>query len=143
MDIEEICSLIVDTAFRLHKNIGSGLLESAYETILAAKLHGAGLTVDRQVPIDIKYGGISLPSAFRLDLLVEKRIIIEIKSVEKTLPVHAKQVITYLRLTNLSHGFVINFGTPMFKDGIRRLLNDRTSSVSSCLRANQISGFQK
>jgi iron complex transport system substrate-binding protein len=137
MEIEHICSLIVDTAFKLHKDIGPGLLESAYETILAAKLEDIGLVVDRQVPIDIQYEQVHLPAAFRVDLLVEKRIILEIKSVEKTLPVHAKQVITYLRLTNLTHGFVINFGTPMFKDGIKRLLNDRPSSVSSCLRANQ------
>jgi iron complex transport system substrate-binding protein len=104
---------------------------------LAAKLEDIGLVVDRQVPIDIQYEQVHLPAAFRVDLLVDKRVIIEIKSVEKTLPVHAKQVITYLRLTNLTHGFVINFGTPMFKDGIKRLLNDRPSSVSSCLRANQ------
>jgi iron complex transport system substrate-binding protein len=137
MEIKHICSLVVDAAFKLHKDIGPGLLESAYETILAAKLEDIGLVVDRQVPIDIQYEQVHLPSAFRVDLLVEKRVIIEIKSVEKTLPVHAKQVITYLRLTNLTHGFVINFGTPMFKDGIKRLLNDRPSSVSSCLRANQ------
>jgi iron complex transport system substrate-binding protein len=137
MEIEHICSLVVDAAFKLHKDIGPGLLESAYETILAAKLEDIGLVVDRQVPIDIQYEQVHLPSAFRVDLLVEKRVIIEIKSVEKTLPVHAKQVITYLRLTNLTHGFVINFGTPMFKDGIKRLLNDRPSSVPSCLRANQ------
>ena len=137
MEIEHICSLVVDAAFKLHKDIGPGLLESAYETILAAKLEDMGLGVDRQVPIDIQYDQVHLPAAFRVNLLVDKRVIIEIKSVEKTLPVHAKQVITYLRLTNLTHGFVINFGTPMFKDGIKRLLNDRPSSVSSCLRANQ------
>jgi iron complex transport system substrate-binding protein len=138
MDIEEICKIIVDTAFKLHVDIGSGLLESAYEAILAAKLVSRGLRVERQVPINIEYDGVKLPAAFRLDLLVEDCVILEIKSVEKTLPVHAKQVITYLRLTNLSHGFVINFGTPMFKDGIRRLLNDQTSSVSSCLRAKKM-----
>jgi iron complex transport system substrate-binding protein len=137
MEIEHICSLVVDAAFKLHRDIGPGLLESAYETILAAKLEDIGLVVDRQVPIDIQYEQVHLPAAFRVDLLVDKCVIIEIKSVEKTLPVHAKQVITYLRLTNLTHGFVINFGTPMFKDGIKRLLNDRPSSVSSCLRANQ------
>jgi GxxExxY protein len=137
MKIEQICSMIVDTSFKLHKDIGSGLLESAYETILAAKLTSQGLLIDRQVPIDIEYDGVRLPSAFRVDILVEKNVIIELKSVERTLPVHAKQVITYLRLSNLTHGFVINFGTAMFKDGIKRPLNDRHSSVSSCLRANK------
>lgn len=138
MDIEAVCTVIVDTAFNIHRDIGSGLLESAYEVILMAKLRSRGLEVERQVSIDINYDGVEMQSAFRVDLLVEKRVIIEIKSAERTLPVHAKQVITYLRLTNLTHGFVINFGTPLFKDGIKRLLNDRTSSVSSCLRANQI-----
>ncbi|MFN0045553.1 MAG: GxxExxY protein [Sphingorhabdus sp.] len=138
MDIEAVCTVIVDTAFNIQRDIGSGLLESAYEVILMAKLRSRGLEVERQVSIDINYDGVEMQSAFRVDLLVEKRVIIEIKSAERTLPVHAKQVITYLRLTNLTHGFVINFGTPLFKDGIKRLLNDRTSSVSSCLRANQI-----
>lgn len=138
VDIEAVCSIIVDSAFNIHKDIGSGLLESAYEAILLAKLRARGLTVERQVSIDINYDGVEMQSAFRIDLLVEKRVIIEIKSAERTLPVHAKQVITYLRLTNLTHGFVINFGTPLFKDGIKRLLNDRTSSVSSRLRANKI-----
>lgn len=138
MDIEAVCTVIVDTAFNIQRDIGSGLLESAYEVILMAKLRSRGLEVERQVSIDINYDGVEMQSAFRVDLLVEKRVIIEIKSADRTLPVHAKQVITYLRLTNLTHGFVINFGTPLFKDGIKRLLNDRTSSVSSCLRANQI-----
>jgi GxxExxY protein len=138
MDVEDICNIIVDCAFKLHVDIGSGLLESAYEAILAAKLQSRGLNVERQVAIDIEYDGVELPAAFRIDLLVENSVILEIKSVEKTLPVHAKEVITYLRLTNLSHGFVINFGTAMFKDGIRRLVNDQTSSVSSRLRANKI-----
>lgn len=138
MDIEAVCTVIVDTAFNIQRDIGSGLLESAYEVILMAKLRSRGLEVERQVSIDINYDGVEMQSAFRVDLLVEKRVIIEIKSAERTLLVHAKQVITYLRLTNLTHGFVINFGTPLFKDGIKRLLNDRTSSVSSCLRANQI-----
>lgn len=142
MEIDGICTVVVDTAFKLHSDIGSGLLENAYEAILEAQLRSRGLQVERQVSIDVEYDGIRLPSAFRIDLLVEKRVILEIKSVEKTLPVHAKQVITYLRLTNLSHGFVINFGTPMFKDGIKRLLNSQSSLVSSRLRANP-NGSQK
>ena len=79
MEIEHICSLVVDAAFKLHKDIGPGLLESAYETILAAKLKDIGLVVDRQVPIDIQYEQVHLPAAFRVDLLVDKRVIIEIK----------------------------------------------------------------
>lgn len=114
------------------------MLESAYEAMLAAKLRALGLKVDRQVPIDLTYDGIAIPNAFRIDLLVDDRVLIELKSSETTAPVHAKQVITYLRLMGLTHGFVMNFGTPTFKDGVRRLLNDPTLFVSSCLRANQI-----
>lgn len=137
MDIEQLRSLIVDAGFKLHRDIGPGLLESAYETMLAAKFGALGLKVDRQMPISLKYDGVVMANAFRLDLLVDDRVVIEIKSTEATLPVHAKQVVTYLRLMGLTHGFVMNFGTPTFKDGVRRLLNDPTLFVSSCLRANQ------
>ena len=138
MEIEQLCTIVVDCAFKLHKDIGPGLLESAYEAMLAAKLSALGLKVDRQVPIDLVYDGITMPNAFRIDLLVDDRVVIEIKSTETTVPVHAKQVITYLRLMGLTHGFVMNFGTPTFKDGVRRLLNDPTLFVSSCLRANKL-----
>ena len=137
MDIEQLRSLIVDAGFKLHRDIGPGLLESAYETMLAAKFGALGLKVDRQMPISLKYDGVVMANAFRLDLLVDDRVVIEIKSTEATLPVHAKQVVTYLRLMGLTHGFVMNFGTSTFKDGVRRLLNDPTLFVSSCLRANQ------
>ena len=138
MDIEQLCTIVVDAGFKLHRDIGPGLLESAYETMLAAKLEVMGLRVDRQMPIDIFYDGVAIPNAFRLDLLVDDRLLIEIKSTEATLPVHAKKVVTYLRLMGLTHGFVMNFGMPTFKDGIRRLLNDPSRFVSSCLRANKI-----
>lgn len=142
MDIEQLCSLIVDCGFKLHKDIGPGLLESAYETMLAAKLASLGLKIDRQMPINLFYDGIAIPNAFRLDLLVDDRVVIEIKSTETALPVHAKQVITYLRLMGLTHGFVMNFGAPTFKDGVRRLLNDPSLFVSSCLRANKLGDGQ-
>lgn len=138
MDIEQLCTIVVDCGFKLHQDIGPGLLESAYEAMLAAKLGALGLKVDRQVPIDLTYDGIAIPNAFRIDLLVDERVLIELKSSETTAPVHAKQVITYLRLMGLTHGFVMNFGTPTFKDGVRRLLNDPTLFVSSCLRANKL-----
>ena len=138
MDIEQLCTIVVDCGFKLHKDIGPGLLESAYETMLAAKLSALGLKVDRQVPIDLVYDGIAIRNAFRIDLLVDDRVLIELKSTETTVPVHAKQVITYLRLMGLTHGFIMNFGTPTFRDGVRRLLNDPSLFVSSCLRANQL-----
>jgi GxxExxY protein len=137
LDVEEICSIVVDCGFKLHRDIGPGLLESAYETILAAQLVASGLNVDRQLPIDIAYRGQRLPAAFRVDLLVNDRVIVELKSTEQTLPVHSKQVITYLRLMGLTHGFVMNFGTATFKDGVRRLLNNPDLFVPLWLRANQ------
>ena len=128
---------IVDVAFPLHQDVGPGLLESAYETLLSAKLTAIGLHVERQVTMDVVVDDIHLASAFRIDLLVNRTIIIEIKSVEKTLPIHAKQLQTYLRLGGFPLGFVINFGTAMFKDGIRRLINSDALLASSRLGANQ------
>jgi iron complex transport system substrate-binding protein len=128
---------IVDTAFRLHRDIGPGLLETAYETLLSAKLTAIGLNVARQVTLDVIVDDIHLPAAFRADLIVDHVIIIEVKSVEKTLPIHAKQLQTYLRLGGFPLGFVINFGTAMFKDGIRRLINSDALLAPSPLGANQ------
>lgn len=128
---------IVDTAFRLHRDVGPGLLESAYESLLSAKLTAIGLSVERQVTMDAVVDDIRLAAAFRIDLLVNRAIIIEIKSVEKTLPLHAKQLQTYLRLGGFPLGFVINFGTAMFKDGIRRLINSDALLASPRLGAHQ------
>ncbi len=128
---------IVDIAFKLHRAVGPGLLESAYETLLATKLAQAGLEVERQVAVDVVYDGIALLSAFRLDILVNHAIVIEVKSVEKSLPVHAKQLLTYLKLGGYPLGFVVNFGTAMFKDGIHRLVNSDALLAPSRLGANQ------
>lgn len=135
--LDAIARQIVDVAFRLHRDVGPGLLESAYETLLSAKLTAIGLSVERQVTMDVVVDDIQLASAFRLDLLVNRSIIIEVKSVERTLPIHSKQLLTYLRLGGFQLGFVINFGTAMFKDGIRRLINSDTLLASSRLGANQ------
>lgn len=134
---EEISAIVVDTAFRIHKALGPGLLESAYELVLAEKLVREGLTVDRQMPIDIEFENIRVDHAFRIDLLVDGKLIVEIKSVETFNPAHAKQVLTYLKLTNLSLGLLINFGAVSFREGIRRLVNNHTDFASSRLRANQ------
>jgi iron complex transport system substrate-binding protein len=138
---EELAAVAIDTGLKIHKDIGPGLLESAYEMILCEKLRSFGLQVDRQVPIDIKYDGIEVKEAYRIDLLIEHSLIIEVKAVEQTLPVHAKQVLTYLNFTGLSLGFVMNFGMATFKDGLRRLVkNHSTSFAPSRLRANQSDG---
>lgn len=100
------------------------MLESVYEILLDQSLRGAGLECRRQVPVPITYKGVVVDNAFRIDLLVERRIVIELKSTERVAPVHAKQVLTYLRLMNLPLGFVMNFGQPTFKAGLQRVAND-------------------
>ena len=136
-NVEELSAAVVDTGYKLHRDLGPGMLESAYEMLLAGKLRQYGLTVDRQVPINIEYDGVHIENAFRVDLLIEGKLVVEIKSVEQTLPVHAKQVIIYLRLMRLPLGLLINFGAPTFRDGIRRLVNNHKDFASSRLRANQ------
>ncbi|TYO99208.1 GxxExxY protein [Geothermobacter ehrlichii] len=114
---------VVDAAFRIHVRLGSGLLESVYEMVLAYELEKRGLSVARQVPIEIRYDDLFIKEAFRADLIVEDALIIELKSVETLLPVHSKQLLTYLKLTNKKLGLLLNFGAPVFKDGIVRLVN--------------------
>lgn len=136
-DVEELSAMIVDTAFHLHKDLGPGLLESVYEAILAKLLLGQGLQVSRQQPIPIDYNGLSFDEGFCADLLVENKILIELKSVEALAPVHGKQVLTYLRLLNFPVGLLINYGASTFKEGCRRIVNQHTNLASSRLRVNQ------
>lgn len=133
---------MVDCGFKLHRDLGPGLLESAYEALLFAKLKSLDLKVDRQVPINIEYDGIRLENAFRVDLLINDQLVLEIKSVEQTLPVHAKQLLTYLRLMKLPLGLLLNFGCATYRDGIRRLVNNHKDFASSRLRANQMGDSQ-
>jgi GxxExxY protein len=121
--VEELAQLTVDAAFHLHRDLGPGLLESVYETLLAIRLERLGLRVDRQKPIDILYDGILLPGAFVADLIVEGRLVIELKCTERTAPVHVKQLLTYLRLMDLPLGLLINFGAATFREGVRRVAN--------------------
>lgn len=137
-NLEELSAIAVDTAFHIHKDLGPGLLESVYELILAEKLRKLGLAVDRQMPINISYEEVQIENAFRVDLLIEGRLVVEIKSLEQIAPVHAKQVLTYIRLMNLPLGILMNFGAATFREGVRRLVNNHTDFASSRLRANQI-----
>ncbi len=123
MHENEIASIVVDTAFNLHKQVGPGLLESAYEHALKYDLQERGLDVQSQVSMPFEYKGIKLYVGYRLDLLIENKLIIEIKSVEQLAPVHFSQTLTYLRLSNLKLGLLINFNTKLFKHGIHRLVN--------------------
>lgn len=119
---ERIAKLIVDSAFTVHKTLGAGLLESVYETCLCHELEKRGLKYKRQVVVPLVYDGIKFSEGFRLDVLVEERIICELKSVEKMENVHLSQVLTYLKLTGNRLGFLINFNVSLIKNGIRRVI---------------------
>jgi GxxExxY protein len=134
-DLDQLAHIVVDAGFHIHNDLGPGLLETAYELILFEKLVSRGLRVDRQVPINIEYSGIKVENAFKLDLLVENRLVVELKATESFVPVHAKQVLTYLKLMNLPLGLLINFGAAMYKDGVRRLANNHTDLASLRLGA--------
>ncbi len=123
MNENEIGTIVVDTAVKLHKELGPGLLESVYEKLLARLLERRGLLVERQVGIPIQFMGESFEEGFRADLIIEKKVILELKSVEMLKPVHKKQLLTYLKLTGLKLGYIINFGEALMKDGIVRIIN--------------------
>ncbi len=123
-DIEELARIAVDAGFHLHKEIGPGLLETVYETLLFESLKDKGISIERQVIVPIKYKGIVVDNAFRADLVIERTLIIELKSVEQMAPVHGKQLLTYLRLMELPLGLLMNFGMYSFKEGIKRIAND-------------------
>jgi iron complex transport system substrate-binding protein len=135
-DIDEISGDVLDIALRVHRDLGPGLLESVYETVLAAKLSALGYEVVRQRPVDIEFEGLRFEAAFRIDLLVDQRLLVEIKSVERLNAAHAKQLLTYLRLTRQPVGLLINFGGATLKEGVRRIVNDHRPSASPRLRVN-------
>ncbi|MFH1860002.1 MAG: GxxExxY protein [bacterium] len=137
MDIDEITGIIIDTALDIHKGLGPGLLESVYEAVLAKLLVERGLHVDRQKAVSFSYQGIYFEEGFRCDLVVNNCVVVELKSVEKIIPVHHKQLLTYLRLMHLETGLLINFGAPILKEGLHRIVNHHTPSASSYLRVNQ------
>lgn len=120
----ELSKIVVDAAYHLHKDLGPGLLETVYEVLLAHSLNARGLQVERQVPVPILYDGVKFDQGFRADLIVERKVLLELKSVEKPNPVHLKQLLTYLKLTNMKLGILINFGVPLIKDGLKRVVND-------------------
>lgn len=142
MEIDAISAEVIDACIAIHKELGPGLLESVYELVLAGELERRGLRVDRQRPIDIVFRGTSYSAAFRIDLLVEERLLLEIKSVERLSNAHAKQLLTYLRLTSRPVGLLLNFAGAMMKEGIRRIVNDyrqpKETSASPRLRVNHI-----
>ncbi len=124
MDENEISRVILDCAFFVHRTYGPGLLESVYETVLAYELQDRGLQIKVQRPIGFTHRGVRMDIGFRADIIVCEKVIIEIKSVEFLAPVHPKQLLTYLRLTDLKLGLLINFNVALLKDGIKRVVNN-------------------
>jgi GxxExxY protein len=123
MTENEIAKIIVNACYEIHTTLGPGLLESVYEAVLARELEQAGLNVERQVGVLIHWKGMEFEEGFRADLIVGGKVIIELKSVEKIAPVHGKQLLTYLRLTDRKLGLLVNFGEALIKDGIKRVVN--------------------
>ena len=123
-DLNQLTGTVIEECIRIHRELGPGLLESVYEIVLAGSLERRGLKVDRQVPVDIHYDGLTFPNAFRVDLRVADVLLLEIKSVEKLSNLHAKQLLTYLRLTDSRLGLLLNFSGETMKEGIRRVIND-------------------
>lgn len=134
--IDEITNDVIGIAMRLHRELGPGLFESVYEIVLAGRLQDLGYKVDRQLPVDIEFEGRLSIAAFKIDLLIDDRLIVEIKSVDQPNAAHAKQMLTYLRLMRLPVGLVVNFGGASLKDGIRRVVNGHVESAPSALSAS-------
>ena len=136
-ELDDITGAIVDAALKIHIELGPGLLESVYEVVLGRALERRGLQVERQKAIRFEYDGMVFEEGFRADLLVEGRVVVELKSVEQLAPVHGKQLLTYLRLMHLPAGLLINFGAATLKEGLHRIVNKLPASASPRLRVNQ------
>jgi iron complex transport system substrate-binding protein len=124
MQINDITDIVIQESIRIHRELGPGMLETVYETVLAGRLEARGLCVSRQVPVPLEFDGHRFDVAFKLDLLVEGTLVLEIKSVERLTKTHAKQLLTYLKLLKQPVGLLLNFSEATMKDGIRRLVND-------------------
>jgi len=121
---EELTEQILGSAIAVHRALGPGLLESAYEACLAFELVERRLRVERQASLPVVYRGVRIDCGYRIDLVVEAAVVVEIKAVERILPIHEAQILTYLRLSGLSIGLLLNFNVPLMKDGIRRFIQD-------------------
>ena len=127
VDKEKIGRDIVDSSFKIHTTLGPGLLESAYEACLAYELENRGYTIERQKPQSIQYESLTIETAYRLDIVVNESVIVELKSVEEILQVHKAQLLTYLRFSKITLGYLINFYTPLIKNGITRMVLNHTT----------------
>jgi GxxExxY protein len=123
-DLEELATTVLDVAFAIHRDVGPGLLESVYEKLMVNRLRRAGFEAQRQLPVGAQIEGLEFEEAFRLDILVENKLLVEVKAVDKLAPIHARQTLTYLRLMKLPLGLLINFGGITLKEGIKRVANN-------------------
>lgn len=140
MNIDDISSSVIAEAIGIHRELGPGLFENVYETVLAGRLEKVGLLAERQVPVPIEFDGHAFGAAFKIDILVERSLVLEIKSVETLTRAHARQLTTYLRLTKQPVGLLMNFSAATMKEGIRRMVNNyrpdsETSAFSAPLRS--------
>lgn len=122
--LEPVITDVIDCGFQIHKQLGPGLLELVYETVLAKALHKRGYVVDRQKPVEIQYDDMTFREGFRADIIVDEILLVELKSTERMAPVNGKQVLKYLRLMNLPIGLLMNFGCATFKEGLKRIANN-------------------
>ena len=123
-DIEKIATSIVHSAIKIHKALGPGLLESVYQKCLSYELRKSGLEVDCELPLPVAYESVKLDTGFRIDMMVQHTVIIENKTVKKILPIHEAQLLTYLKLSDIKLGFLLNWNVVLMKDGIRRMVNN-------------------
>ena len=121
-DVENTASIVLNCAFKVHKALGPGLLESVYQTCLSHELKKININHEVEVSIPVNYDGIQIDAGFRLDILVNRHLIVELKAVEKVLPIHEAQLMTYLKLTNIRLGLLLNFNVPLLKEGIKRVV---------------------
>ena len=138
VELDDITGAIIDVSLQIHRHIGPGLLESLYEMLLACELERRGFRAERQRLVSFSYNGVDIEDAFRADLLIEQSVIVEVKSLERIASVHRKQLLTYLRLMDLRVGLLLNFGAETMREGVKRVVNNYTTSSPSLLRINQV-----
>lgn len=129
--VNELTHLIIGILIRVHRTLGPGLLESIYRRCVAYELRRAGCTVEEERPVPLVYGDLRFDCAYRVDMIVNNQVVLEIKSVERVEHVHGAQLLTYLRLTDCPVGLLVNFNTPVLKDGLKRFVNSRTNDVAA------------
>ena len=138
MEINDIIGIIIQESIKIHTDLGPGLLESVYEELLAYRLNKRGLIIKRQTPVPLFYEAIKMDIGFRSDLIVNDKVIVEIKSIETISPVHPKVLLTYLKLTGITVGLLINFNEAILKNGIKRIVNNYIPAFSAPQRETKI-----